>query len=114
GRQRRGDLSAENGQREVPRTDAHEHASSVHGKGVALPGRTGQRLRRGEQLAGVRRVIAAEIDSLAQLRYGVGERLARFAHQQTQELPAPLLKQLRGPLKTRGALRGRGRVPLRL
>ncbi len=74
----------------------------------------GQIERRAEQLAAACRVVAAEIHRLAQLRHRIRQRLAGFAHQQAQELPAPLLQQLRGLLQAGRALVRRRRIPLGL
>ena len=74
----------------------------------------GKLQRRAEGLAAARGVVAAEIHRFAQLRHGIRQRLAGLAHQQAQELAAPLLQQLRGLLQARRAHRRRGRIPVGL
>ena len=84
GRQRRGDLAEEDGQRKVPRADAGEDAAAAQGQLVELSGRPWQPFRQGgaTRLDGV---VAAEVDRLAHLAQGVGQGLAGLAHQQRHE-----------------------------
>ena len=72
-RQRRAHLAHEDGEREVPRADAGEHAAPVQGQFVAFAGGPGQGLRLGEVGAAPEGVVAAEIDRLAHLGQGVGD-----------------------------------------
>ena len=67
GDERGRDLAEKDRQREVPRADAHEHAASAIAQLVAFAGRPRHRLR-GERRARLRRVVAAEVDRLADLR----------------------------------------------
>ena len=78
---------------------------------LSSPGRAVQLGGRGEQLAGARRVVAAEVHRLAQLRHRIRQRLAGLAYQETQELAAPRLERSGGALQAGGPLGRRGRIP---
>src|SRR3546814_1559581 len=78
-RQGRRYLAEEDGEREVPRRDAHPGAPPLHPQHVALAGRPRQ-LHRLEVFASLRRIVAAEIDRLAYLGKRVGDGLLRLLH----------------------------------
>ena len=69
-----------------------------------LARRPGHRLPGPEQAAALRRVIAGEIDRLADLRERVVEGLAALDLQQVDEPPAPRLEEVRGALERRRPL----------
>ena len=95
--ERGGGHADEDRQREVPRADRREHAAAVEAQQVLLAGRAGQRLRRAEQHARLAGVVAQEIDRLAQLEHRVGQRLARLALAQDDELGGVGFEQVRRP-----------------
>ena len=111
GHQGRRHLAEEDGEREVPRRDGDEDAASAQAQQVQLPGRAGQALPVAEQLAPLRRVIAAEVDRLAQLGDGVVEGLAALGLQEVDEPTAPGLDEVGGALERGGAARGRRLAP---
>ena len=110
-RQRRAYLADEDGEREVPRADAGEHAAPVQGQFVAFAGGPGHGVRPGEVGAAPEGVIAAEIDGLAHLGQGVGDGLAGLAHAYRHQLRHFVLEQVGGALQTRRPFAGRRRVP---
>ena len=81
GHQRRSDLAEEDRQRKIPRRYRDEHAATAQLQHIALAGRARHRFARTEQIAAFRRIIAAEIDRLADFRKRVIERLAALALQ---------------------------------
>ena len=107
GDQRRRDLAEEDRERKVPRRDRDEDAASAQAQHVRLARRPGHRLPGPEQAAALRRVIASEIDRLADLRERVVEGLAALDLQQVDEPPAPRLEEVRGALERRRPLRRR-------
>ena len=111
GRERRGDLAEEDREREIPRADADEHAAPAKREAVLLPGRPGQKLALAEMRARLRRVIAAEIDRLADFGERVIERLAGLGLQEGDEAPVPCLDEIGRALEASGAFRGRRHVP---
>ena len=113
GHQRGGDLPGEDGEREIPRRNAQEHAAPAQPQQVRLAGRAGQLLAVAEQLAALGGVIAAEIHRLAQLRDGIVERAPALHLDQMDEQAAPLLQQVGGALQNGGAFGRRGRGPAR-
>ena len=92
-----GDLSDEDREREVPRADARHHAQ-----------RRGRGTQRHARLLGI---IAQEVDRLAHLCDGIGQRLARLAHDQRQQLRHAALHRVGSTVEDRGALSGRQRGP---
>ncbi|CAB3925919.1 hypothetical protein LMG26858_05800 [Achromobacter anxifer] len=98
GGQRGRDLAREDGQREVPGADAQHGAQ----RAVRVVAEFGFRL------VGV---IAQEIHGLAHLGYGVGQRLAGFAHDQAQQGLHLLFQQLRGAAQALRALGHRRGLP---
>ena len=79
---------------------------------VRLAGRLEQRCARAE-LDRAPAVVLAEVDRLAHVGVGFGERLAGFEHAQRRELVAAPAHQVGGAEQHRGALAPRGRAPLR-
>ena len=98
GRQRGGDLAAENRQREVPRADGQHHAQRALAGIVEI----------GRHLG---RVVAQKIDCFAHFGDGIRQGLAGFAHDQAQQGLAALLQQIGGALQHVGAAGGRGTGP---
>ena len=109
--QGRRDLAGEDRQGEVPRAYADEYAAPVQRQAVALPGRSGEGLRPGEVGAPPMGVIAAEINRLADLGEGVGNRLAGFPYGNRHGLGGGLLDQIGRPFQAVGAALRRGRRP---
>ena len=95
GGQRGGDLAGEDGEREVPRTDAR-HGAQRHVRGVV------------ELSTHLRGIKAQEVDGFAHLRHGIGPGLAGFAHQQAHEARHVGLQRV-GRAFERGGARGRWR-----
>ena len=75
------DLAGEDGEGEVPRADAGPDAAG--GKGIA-------------RRHGLGRVVAQEIDRLAQLQHGIEQRLARLALAQAEKLRSMRLEEVGG------------------
>src|SRR5262245_63684875 len=71
-------LTEEDRERKIPRADAHKDATPAIAERVALAGRPRHRLR-AERAARLDRVIAAEIDRLADFRKAIVNRLAALA-----------------------------------
>ena len=102
GGERRRDLSAEDGEREVPRADADHRAD-----GARLP-----RARRDRQLATrLRGVIAQEVDRLAHLADAVGHGAPGLAGEQPGERRHVGLQRVGGAFEEGGARRGRRALP---
>ncbi len=102
--ERGGDLPGEDRQREVQglmQTNTPRPCSVSVLRSPVGPGST---CGCAEQLAAARRVVAAEVHRLAQLRDGIGQGLAGLAHQQAQVLAAARLEQLGRPLQACGPL----------
>ena len=113
-RQCSGDLSREDREREIPGTDAGEHAASVQAQLVAFAGRSRQTLRACELVPGTGRVVAQEIDGFAHFGDAVRHRLARLAHAHRDEFRRALFEEV-GRLVERVAAHAGGRgVPGRL
>ena len=105
-----GGLAQEDGEREVPRRDRHEHAAPADAVAVLLAHRAGQRGRAAQPLRFVG-VEAQEIDRFAKLRDAVVDRLARFARERRHERGALVLQKVGGATQDPGALRGRTVAP---
>ncbi|MCW0416701.1 hypothetical protein NB689_002455 [Xanthomonas sacchari] len=114
GGQRRGDLAEEDGQREIPRADAHEHTAAVQLQFVGFAGRPGQALGRTELRARLAGVVAQEIHRLAHFGDAVGQGLAGFLDAQRHELGHARFQQVGGVFEDGGAAGGRGAVPGRI
>ena len=111
GGKRARDLTGEDGEREVPRRDGREHAAPVQAHRVALARRPHHHLRHLELGAGFRRVVAQEVDGLAQVGLRVGERLAGLAHHERHELRTVRLEQIGGALQEFGPRHAAAAVP---
>ena len=111
-RQRRRDLAGEDGEREVPRADADEHAAAMQSQLVVLAGRAGQRLHR-QALLGLVGVVAQEVHRLAHLGHAVAQRLVRLLDEQAAELGQPRIERIGGAAQCGGALGQRHAVPAR-
>ncbi|MNU99998.1 hypothetical protein D3C71_901530 [compost metagenome] len=98
GRERRADLAAEDGQREVPGADADNGTE----RSVALVG---------EVVARLGGVVAQEVHRLAHLGDGVGEGLAGFAHQQAHQGLQLGFHQIGGAIQHGGTLGRRSGLP---
>ena len=107
----RRDLADEDGEREIPRADAHEHAAPAMAQDVLLARRARHRFPGPEHAAGLRGVIAAEIDRLAQLRDRVVDGLAAFVLEQRDEPAPPRLHSVGRSIERRCAHVGTGAVP---
>src|SRR5206468_2313262 len=92
--QRSRNLPTEYREGEVPRADANKHASAMHRKEIALAGGTVEFFRSAKQRPAPSRVVAAEINGLAQLGDSVRNGLPCLTHQQTEELNAAVLEQI--------------------
>ncbi len=112
GDERRRDLAEKNRQRKIPRRDADEHAAPAPAQAIGLSRRAGQRLLRAEQPR-LPRIIAAEIDGLAQFRKRIVERLAALLLQQRDKPTAPRLDEIGRALDNRRARFERRRLPCR-
>ena len=66
-------MGEEDGEREVPGRDRRDHAAAAQAERVGLAGRAWQATGLPEQAPPLRRVVAQEIDRLAQLGEGVVE-----------------------------------------
>ena len=104
------DLAEEDGEREVPGRDAHPGAAAAHPQHVALAGRAGK-LDRLQSLARLGGIIAAEVDRLAHLGEGVGDRLPRLLDADPHQRVALALEQVGEPLEAVGALVDASGVP---
>ena len=93
------------GQREVPRRDHDGDAARLVREPVGLAGHVedGAALAEAQRLAPV---VLAEVDGLAHLGVGLGDRLARLAGHQADEGVAPAAEPGRRPEEHRGALVG--------
>ncbi len=112
GRQGAGDLSDENREREIPRRDAEERPAPVQREMIGLSRRTGKFDRVLEFLARLGRVIAQEIDRLAQFAQRIRQDLAALAHRQRHELRAVVLEKIGGLLQNRGTRVALERIPV--
>ena len=92
-------LPGEDRQREVPRADARHR-----------PQRAMRRPERAPRLIGI---IMQEVDRLAHLPDGIGQRLAGLAHDQPEQRRHPLLHDRRRAIETGGAIGRRHRRPCR-
>ena len=92
-RQRRRDLTGEDGDREVPRADADDEPERDMRRGV-------------EAARDLGAVIAQEIDGFAHVAQRIGERLARLAHDEAGELARPRLIEIGGARENGAAVRG--------
>ena len=110
GGERGGDLAEEDREREVPRRDAGEHAAPRQPQLVPLPSRAGEE-RRHEVRARLGGIIAAEIDRLANLAEGVGNRFARLVDAQRHKRRAVAFEQVGEPVENARAGVDRGRIP---
>ena len=110
GHQRGDHLAGEDGQREIPRADADEHATAVQAQLVAFAGGARQRLRT-EALDGLAAVVAAEVHRLAHLGHAIGQRLAAFLDEQSAELAQPRFERIGGTLQHCRTLGHRLRAP---
>ena len=111
GRERRRDLAAIDGEREVPRADAGEHAAPVERDAVGLARRPGQHHRRGEFGPRPRGVVAAEIDRLAHLGHAIADGLPRLARAHGHELGHMGFHEAGHAVEAGRALGRRSRVP---
>jgi hypothetical protein len=93
------DLAGEDREREIPRRDAREYPAGLPASGARL---------------GFGRVVAQEIDCLAELGNGVGEGLASLARRQREQLASMRLVEIRGAAQARGARLERCRRPGRV
>ena len=93
-----GHLAAEDGEREVPRTDGQHHAQRALRGVVELRGHLGA-------------VVAQEVHGLADFGHSVGQSLAGLAHDQTHQRLAALLQQVGGTLQRVGTRSGRRASP---
>jgi hypothetical protein len=114
GGQRRRHLAGKDGEREVPRADAHEHPAPGKHKLVALPGRAAEPQRLCKLRPRPLGVVAQEIHRLAQIGQRAFERLAGLADQQRHEPRRVLLVEIGGLLEDAGALRPAKPVPVHL
>ena len=112
GRQRAGDLAGENGERKVPGRDAREHAAPMQAERVLFSGRAFEQARGGEFQARLRRGIAQMIHRLAEIGLGIGERLARFPHQQRHQRRPVGLEQIGGAVEHGGPRLASPPVPI--
>ncbi|KFB71302.1 MAG: hypothetical protein AW09_003559 [Candidatus Accumulibacter phosphatis] len=71
----------------------------MQGEAVLLARRAGQRDRPGKLLAGLCRVVAAEIDRFTHFRDGVGLRAAAFANDQGDQFRQASLQQIGGAVE---------------
>jgi hypothetical protein len=106
GGERSGDLSGEDGEREVPRADAGEDAAAVQVQLVALPGGSGKDAWLGEVAPRLQRVIAAEVSRLPHLGHRVGIGAAAFTHDERDELGDAPFEELRCRFEVSGARLG--------
>src|SRR3974390_1633987 len=97
GGKRGGNLSGENSQRKIPRTDADKDTPAAIAQLIALPGRAGQYSRNKNALR-LGSVVAAEVSGLAHFGDTIVERLAALALQQRYQTAAGLFDQIAGPL----------------
>ena len=106
--QRRGHLAGEDGQRKIPRADAHEHTAAVHGA-ARCARRSGRACCSGvaKSRFGARRVVAQEVHRLAHFGERIRPCLAGFAHAQTHQLHALRLEGIGGAAQAAA----RGRLP---
>ncbi len=110
--ERRRHLAEEDRQREIPGADTDEDAAALQLQPVLLARGAGeQHARVAEVLARLGRVVAAEIDGLAQLRDRIVDRLAAFVAQQRQQRPALPLQRVGHAVEAGGAGRSRRRAP---
>ena len=114
GGERGGDLAEENGQREIPGADAHEHAATVQLQFIGFAGRARQGFRRTEMPARLHRIVTGEIDRFADLRDRGGHRLSGFLDAQRDDFRHTLFHQVGCVLENFGACGGRGVVPARI
>ena len=103
-------LAGKDGQRKIPRADAHEDAAAVQAQHVALAGGAGQGLV-GETILSLIGVVATEVHRLANFGYAVAHRLVRFLHQQGAELWQACVQRVGGAAQQGGALGQRARAP---
>ncbi len=94
GNQGRRDLTEEDGEREVPRRDAGKDAAAAPGETVELTGRAGHDFGFTELLAGLNRIVAAEVDSLADFGHAVIQRLAGLERQKREQPVAILFEKV--------------------
>src|SRR3981081_1022497 len=94
GHQCRRYLTCKDRQRKIPWRYRDEYAAAAQLEHVALAGRSRQGFALAEQLAALRRVVAAEINGLADFRKRVIERFAALALQQRDEMRTSLLQQI--------------------
>ncbi len=99
------DLTDEDRQREIPRRDAKADAAPTEAIAVLLARRPRHQLARTKEFTRLHRVVAAEIDCLADFRHSVGLRLARLNGQKRHDAVAVFLQQIRHPVE-------RGSTPL--
>ena len=111
GHERRRDLADKNRQRKIPWRDRNECAAPAQLEHIAFAGGAGHGFAIPEQLPTLRRVIAAEIHRLANLRKRVVEGLAALALQQRNEVRVLLLQEIRRALQDFRACRGRCPAP---
>src|SRR3982075_2410799 len=89
-------LPCKDRQRKIPWRYRDEYAAAAQLEHVALAGRSRHGFALAEQLAALRRVVAAEINGLADFRKRVIERFSALALQQRDEMRTPLLQQICG------------------
>ena len=110
-RECRAQLSGKDRERKIPRTDAGKDSAPAQAQRISLSGRARQQRLGGKQHPRLLRVVAQEIDRLAHLGDAVRQRLARLEYAARDELGTARLKELRRPLKHRGALLCTARFP---
>ncbi len=91
-RQSRRDLPEENREREIPRSDRHDHAARAIKQAIILSGGAGKSDGRAHDALGLARIETQEIDRLADLGDAIIERLARLALQQRDEATGSCFK----------------------
>ena len=110
-REGRCDRPDEDRQREIPRADAGEHAAPVEGQLVKLTSRSGKDGRLGELSPRFGRIIAQEIDRLANLKHRIDQCLARLADAQRKQLLLLMFKPVSGGIKQIRPRRAAKRIP---
>ena len=105
GDQRCRNLAEEDGEREIPRRDAGKHAAAPPRETVELTRRAGHDLGLAELATRFGRIVAAEIDRLADFGDTVVQRLAGFEGKQRQETVAIGLHQIGHLVERGGTLR---------
>ena len=112
GRERPGHLSGKDREREIPRRDGGEHATSMQRQDVPFTGRPRQILGLAELHTRLGGVVPQEIDGLAQITLRVHQGLSRLAHQKRHQLRSLLLEEVRRTIENVRARRTAHPVPV--